>query len=548
MEVAQDADDKRRSSDTLVLLAGIARMKFNAMTKDVRKEATESFASMNKVKISMQKVANEKAKAAKRARKRAQLDDPNWNVIRAKAAERLLHDELIQLMKDINHLIRSEHKNMPAWIRKYKDDDPRCVFYHSMLRRVGLPERHARYAPWFLKSEQLKLNKYGQRLFEKFEATYLNREEALGETESAVTKHVEYAARLAEIQADPKDKNQALVQRAYRDCSFKVKHIEFDNKGIKSNTHPILLHRGTSEDDPEAVAHPERLDNEDPQVVILQIPEVPKAPAPPGLAPQVPGKLESHGKHIYYNYNGRWKNGEMRGAVGVHTFADGGKYVGAWKDSRQCGPGTAEYPNGTKYHGNWKDGKYHGIGTWEAQNGTKYEGMWNDGLREGKGKLTLPSGATYEGKFYKNLKHGVGVECSPLGHKYKGNFRLNRIYGEGQVEIEVENGQTYIYPKENWAPCLLGEAAGEARLHMSGVDMETEMKMRKLLRVRDDLRALDLQLEYREKEANRILEEKQKAKDERRNANRARREAEAAAKEALVGELAKEMSEDSEEG
>ncbi|KDO35488.1 hypothetical protein SPRG_00335 [Saprolegnia parasitica CBS 223.65] len=551
METSQAEEDRRRQSRPLALLADIARLKFAGLKKEAVAEASATMASVGSVKKNVQVAAAAKARAAKRAQKQKRPEDPNWNVIRAKASNELLHDELTKLMKDINVLLRKERKNVPAWIRKYKDDDPRCVFYHSMLRRVGLPERHARFAPWFLKSEKLQLNKYGQRLFEQFEAAYLTRETALSETEAAVRKHLEFLGRMMALKAPPRDKNQALVQRAFRDCSFPAPRtalLTSSHEPESAALHPLEASSpGTAEDDPEAVAHPDRLDSEDPRVVQLQIAPVPKAPAPPGLAPQVPGKLESHGKHTYYHYNGRWKDGHMRGAVGVYTFADGGKYVGAWKDSRPCGPGTAEYPNGCKYQGTWRDGKYHGLGTWEASDGTKYEGSWKDGLRDGKGKLTLPSGAVYDGHFFQNFRHGAGVEVSPLGHKYKGNFRRNRIYGEGRIEIDLGNGQVHVYAKDNWAPCVLGEAAAEARLHWSGVDMDTEMSMRSLLRVRDDLRALDLQLEYREKEAARIIAEKKAAKEARRDINRARREAEKLAKEALVNELIKEMSDDDED-
>ncbi|OQR97636.1 hypothetical protein ACHHYP_10201 [Achlya hypogyna] len=524
MEASQE--ERRRATKPLVLLADIARMKLRSFKKEAEMEAASQLATLSTVKKNVKSVAAAKAQATKRARKQRRPEDPNWN-----------------LMKDINSLMRQERKNLPNWIRKYKDDDPRCVFYHSMLRRVGLPERHARYAPWFLKSDKLHLNKYGQRLFEKFEAAYLTREAALSETEAVVRAHADFVARIQALKAAPRVKNQAVVQRAFRDCSFPMPRTDLTTVDTDV-THPLQRSRGSAQDDPEAVVHPDRLDSDDPRVVPLAVAAVPKAPAPPGLAPQVPGKLESHGKHEYYNYNGRWKDGEMRGAVGVYAFADGGKYIGAWKDSKQCGPGTAEYPNGCKYRGNWRDGKYHGLGTWEAPDGTKYEGMWKEGVRDGKGKLTLPSGATYEGNFFQNLRHGAGIETSPLGHKYKGNFRCNRIYGEGSIEIDIGNGQVHLYAKDDWPPCVLGEAAAEARLHWSGVDMASEMHMRALLRVRDDLRALDLQIGYHEKEAARIAAEQKAAKEARRNANRARREAEALAKEALVGELAKQMSDD----
>jgi hypothetical protein len=124
-----------------------------------------------------------------------------------------------------------------------------------------------------------------------------------------------------------------------------------------------------------------------------------------------------------------------------------------------------------------------------------------------------------------------------LGHRYIGQFRLNRIYGKGHVEFKGFHhspDMMLTYAKDDWAPCLLGEAVAEARLHWKGVNLEEEMKWRQLLRVRDDMRALDLQLQYRRQEQARLVAEEQARKEARKKANRAKREAELKAKEAVM--------------
>ena len=56
------------------------------------------------------------------------------------------------------------------------------------------------------------------------------------------------------------------------------------------------------------------------------------------------------------------------------TFANGAKYVGAWKDNKQHGQGTVTYSNGAKYVGAYKDDKRHGQGTFTTTSGSKYVG------------------------------------------------------------------------------------------------------------------------------------------------------------------------------
>ena len=48
---------------------------------------------------------------------------------------------------------------------------------------------------------------------------------------------------------------------------------------------------------------------------------------------------------------------------GTHTFADGTKYVGEYRDGTRHGKGTLTTPYRDIYVGEWKDGKKHGQGT-----------------------------------------------------------------------------------------------------------------------------------------------------------------------------------------
>lgn len=56
--------------------------------------------------------------------------------------------------------------------------------------------------------------------------------------------------------------------------------------------------------------------------------------------------------------------------LGVYYFADGGKYIGEWKNGKSEGTGISIYQPIGKfesvdkdiYDGDWKDGKMHGKG------------------------------------------------------------------------------------------------------------------------------------------------------------------------------------------
>ena len=79
---------------------------------------------------------------------------------------------------------------------------------------------------------------------------------------------------------------------------------------------------------------------------------------------------------------------------GTNTYADGGKYVGEYKDGKKHGEGTYTLANGDKYVGQWKDDKKHGQGTLTDADGNEYVGQWHD-KPHGLGKYTFANGKVH---------------------------------------------------------------------------------------------------------------------------------------------------------
>src|SRR4051794_18154253 len=69
---------------------------------------------------------------------------------------------------------------------------------------------------------------------------------------------------------------------------------------------------------------------------------------------------------------------------GTHTFPNGEKYVGEFRDGKFNGQGTYTFPNGDKYAGEYKDGKSNGQGTYTFRDGKKYVGEYKDGKPNGQ--------------------------------------------------------------------------------------------------------------------------------------------------------------------
>lgn len=416
-----------------------------------------------------------------------------------------------------------------------------------MLRRIGLPEIHARFAPWFLKSNAIELGRWSSVLFARLERAFYARPEDLSTLEVLMREHqrqyntiMKPPASSSEHQdprrkLEPSQQNQLMLQRAFRDCSFH----EDDPDPRKLS--PIQVMPDPLGEDLKADS-----DNDEENALmralatrIVPIPEAAVLNAPPGLAPAVRGQLESHGKHKFVTYNGRWKEGKMHGPLGVFTFADGGKYRGEWVDSQPHGSGIASYPNGVTYTGAFARGEFHGFGVQEMRLAGsrlyRYEGQFEHGQRCGQGTLTLVSSEScYEGEFYLNQRHGKGTERNALGYVYTGMWSRNRMCGPGKLTLPDKKTEVF---KQSWPLCLLGEAARLVKEQQQTKDWQQELWFRQLLRVRDDLRALDQQYAFWDAEEERLEREEEERIGKLKQARRDKREALAAAKRAFLDRL-----------
>lgn len=407
-----------------------------------------------------------------------------------------------------------------------------------MLRRVGLPEVHARFAPWFLKSHKLRLGRWSAVLFARLERAFFAQPEQLSTLEQRMREHqrefdavIKAPAHSDNAKLEPRHKVQLLLRRAFRDCSFQSSDPKTKPKTVAKKA--LLTHEAIKNADAEAIEQLEL------------IPEAAVTPAPPGLAPPVRGTLESKGKHVFFNYNGRWKSGEMHGAMGVYAFADGGKYRGEWVASRASGSGTVVYPNGVTYTGAFEDGKFHGFGVMEmvpasgTSGGFRYQGEFKRGQRCGRGKLEFRQlGTTYEGEFFENQRHGQGTETSGLGYSYTGEWRLNRLCGKGTLTLPDKS----VERRTNWPPMVLGEAIRLVKRERRTAAEQEEQWYRKLLRVRDDLRALDLQYAFWDAEEARMEHDKDQRLADMKKARHDKREAQIAAKRAFLDQAQRDAS------
>jgi len=118
----------------------------------------------------------------------------------------------------------------------------------------------------------------------------------------------------------------------------------------------------------------------------------------------------------------RWNN-----CFGTYTYADGGKYVGEYKDNKRHGQGTYTFPSGNKHVGEYKDNKRHGQGTFIYANGEKYLGEFKDDKRHGQGTYTYADGEKYVGEYKDNKRHGQGTYTFANGERLVGYF-MNDTY------------------------------------------------------------------------------------------------------------------------
>lgn len=156
----------------------------------------------------------------------------------------------------------------------------------------------------------------------------------------------------------------------------------------------------------------------------VMLPELLVTDTPPpknqGQLPSCPGSTRT----------AAWTN-----CVGEEMIADGGRYVGAFRDGKFHGQGTLETSDGKKYVGEFWRGDPHGHGRIHFPDGTEYVGGFWIG-KYSKGTLTFPDGAKFVGEFWDN-KYSRGTYTFPDGSKYAGDFRNGKRYGQG-VEYSAD--------------------------------------------------------------------------------------------------------------
>jgi hypothetical protein len=128
-------------------------------------------------------------------------------------------------------------------------------------------------------------------------------------------------------------------------------------------------------------------------------------------------------------YVGEFKDNKNNGQ-GVLTFVSGNKYVGEFKDNKNNGQGVLTYVNGDKYVGEFKDSSFYGQGTYTYKSGQVEEGTWKDGKLNGQATVTFVNGNKYVGEF-KDDKRTKGTYTFASGDKYVGGWRNGKRHGQG---------------------------------------------------------------------------------------------------------------------
>lgn len=127
-----------------------------------------------------------------------------------------------------------------------------------------------------------------------------------------------------------------------------------------------------------------------------------------------------------YSYDGDYVKG-VKSGKGTRKFADGGTYVGDFKDNFFEGFGFRAWSD-KLYAGNWVQGKKHGEGTMSYISGEKYQGNFTDDSRHGRGALTFKSGDVYVGEWVNGDVFGEGELRLTDGVVLRGQWSLEQMY------------------------------------------------------------------------------------------------------------------------
>ncbi|MBT4666560.1 MAG: hypothetical protein HOB63_08585 [Opitutae bacterium] len=147
--------------------------------------------------------------------------------------------------------------------------------------------------------------------------------------------------------------------------------------------------------------------------------------------------LSTFGSVNYANggkYIGGFKNGKRHG-LGSFVFANGDRFRGHYVEGKREGYGTYEFTSGERYEGYFHNGKYHHWGLYFFKNGDKYFGQYRHGARNGTGTLSKKNGECYEGDFSDGKREGFGSCVFANGSRYSGTWKNNEPEGWGTYVI-----------------------------------------------------------------------------------------------------------------
>jgi len=141
------------------------------------------------------------------------------------------------------------------------------------------------------------------------------------------------------------------------------------------------------------------------------------ATAPSASLPVCPGT----------EYNRAWTD-----CTGAYPFANGDRYVGAFKGGNFDGQGVYTYASGSRYVGEFRQDKRTGQGTYFFANGSRYTGEFFEGVMTGWGTFQFAGNNNrYVGPFKDSKFHGVGTYFYANGSRYVGEFRDGQFAGQG---------------------------------------------------------------------------------------------------------------------
>ena len=110
---------------------------------------------------------------------------------------------------------------------------------------------------------------------------------------------------------------------------------------------------------------------------------------------------------------------------GTYNYANGDKYVGAFKNGKKHGLGTGSFATGNKYEGEFKNGNYYGQGTYTWKNGRKDVGEFKNGtlngfaIRYDKYGSIVKKGIWKDDKFLYSQKKSTSSSSNSKLNKYK---------------------------------------------------------------------------------------------------------------------------------